>query len=79
MKKKWKEKLASRKFWVAVTGFVTPLLLTFGVSQAVVSEIAGIIMAGATFIAYIIAEGFVDSATKNTKGATINEDIFNEL
>ena len=57
----WKQKLTSRKFWVAVVGFVTPLVLVFGYSEEVASEIAGIIMSGAVLISYIIGEGLVDS------------------
>ena len=29
----WKQKLTSRKFWAAVVGFVTPLLIAFGVTE----------------------------------------------
>ncbi|MDD2979131.1 MAG: hypothetical protein PHN80_04090 [Hespellia sp.] len=58
----WKEKLTSRKFWVAVCGFVTPLLLAFQVSESTVTQVISIIMAGATLIAYIIGEGMVDAA-----------------
>ena len=42
----WRIKLTSRKFWMAVVAFITPLLLTFGVSENVVSQIVAIIMAG---------------------------------
>ena len=59
--KNWKQKLTSRKFWAAIVGFVTPLLLAFGVSEDVVVQVSGIIMSGATAIAYIIGEGLVDS------------------
>lgn len=55
-------KLTSRKFWAAVVGFITPLLLAFGVAETEVSQIVAIIMAGADVVAYIIAEGMVDSA-----------------
>ena len=61
----WRRKLTSRKFWVAVIGFVTPLLLAFGKSQDDVTQISSIIMAGGTLIAYIIGEGLVDSANTN--------------
>jgi hypothetical protein len=57
----WKAKLTSRKFWAAVTGFISPLLLAFGVSESEVTQIVGIIMAGASLIAYIIGEGIADS------------------
>ena len=65
----WKQKLTSRKFWVAVVGFVTPLMLAFGCSEQVVKQAVAIIMAGATMVAYIIGEGLVDSnrATSDDK------------
>lgn len=55
-------KLTSRKFWVAVVGFITPLLLAFGVAETDVSQVTAIIMAGADVVAYIVAEGMADSA-----------------
>lgn len=61
MKIDWKSKLTSRKFWLAIAGFVTPLLTAFGVSESVVTQVAGLIMAGASVVAYIIAEGLVDA------------------
>lgn len=64
----WKRKLTSRKFWSAVVGFVTPLLLAFGVAETDSAQIAAIIMAGGTLIAYIIGEGMVDAS--NEGGAT---------
>lgn len=64
----WKQKLTSRKFWVAVITFVTSLILAFGVSESVATEVASVIMAGATMIAYILGEGLVDAnRTDNTK------------
>lgn len=62
MKIDWKRKLTSRKFWTAIVGFVTPLLLAFGVADAAVTQVTGIIMAGGTLVAYIIAEGLTDAA-----------------
>jgi hypothetical protein len=61
----WKRKLTSRKFWVAVVAFITPLMLAFGVSENSVTQIVAIIMAGADVVAYIIAEGMID-ASNNT-------------
>ena len=60
----WKNKLTSRKFWMAIVAFVTPLLLAFGVSENEVAQIVAIIMAGADVVAYIIAEGLVDASQK---------------
>lgn len=58
----WKRKLTSRKFWAAVVGFVTPTLLAFGVTDAVATQVAGIIMAGGVLIAYILGESKADAA-----------------
>lgn len=57
----WKQKLTSRKFWAAIVGFVTPMLLAFGMAEDNVTQIVAIIMAGADVVAYIIAEGMVDA------------------
>ena len=62
MKIDWKKKLTSRKFWTAVVGFVTPTMLAFGASDNEATQVAAIIMAGATLIAYIVGEGLVDAA-----------------
>lgn len=58
----WKRKLTSRKFWAAVVGFVTQLMMAAGASEGTVTQTVAVIMAGATLIAYMIAEGFADSA-----------------
>ena len=55
-------KLTSRKFWMALIGFITPLLLAFGVAETTTTQIAAIIMAGADVLAYILAEGMTDAA-----------------
>lgn len=64
-KEKIVAKLTSRKFWAAVVGFVTPLLLAFGAGEETTTQVSGIIMSGATLIAYIVAEGLVDSTHKD--------------
>lgn len=66
MKIDWKRKLTSRKFWVAVVGFIVPLVIAFGVSEEVATQIASIIMAGASCVAYIIGEGMTDAANTNS-------------
>ena len=58
----WARKLTSRKFWLALANFVTMLVVAFGGSDNQATQIAGIIMAGATVIAYIIGEGLTDAA-----------------
>lgn len=62
----WKKKLTSRKFWMAIVAFITPLLLAFGVTEDTVTQVVAIVMAGADVVAYIVAEGLVDA--QNTAG-----------
>jgi uncharacterized membrane protein len=62
----WKQKLTSRKFWMAVVAFITPLLLAFGMAEDSVTQVTAIIIAGADVLAYIIAEGMVDANRSNT-------------
>lgn len=61
MKINWERKLTSRKFWAAVAGFVSMLLIYFGKDAGTAEQIAAIIMAGASLVAYIIGEGLADS------------------
>ena len=67
MKINWMQKLTSRKFWMALVAFITPLLLAFGMAEDSVTQVVAIIMAGADVVAYIIAEGLVD-ANNTAKG-----------
>lgn len=60
-------KLTSRKFWLAVVALVTGLLAAFNVDAGTVEKVSGIIMSGASVVAYIIAEGLVDAENKNTR------------
>lgn len=57
----WKRKLTSRKLWVAVSEFVTMMVVALGGAQETASQIAALIMAGAGMIAYIIGEGLADA------------------
>lgn len=72
----WVAKLTSRKFWMAVVGFVAPLLIIFNVPDLTVEQVTGIIMSGGSLIAYILGEGFVDAARiKRTEDKTDDEYI----
>ena len=62
MKINWKQKLTSRKFWAAVIGFVTTILVAFNVDTMTTEQIIAVITAASTLIAYIIGEGMVDAA-----------------
>ena len=65
MKINWKQKLTSRKFWAAIIGFTTAVLMAFNVDNLTIEQVVAIITACSTLIAYIIGEGLVDSARIN--------------
>lgn len=57
----WKRKLTSRKFWAAVAGFVSMLIVALGRDAETAQTVTGLIMAGASLAAYMIGEGLADS------------------
>lgn len=63
----WKQKLTSRKLWMAIAAFVTLIMTAVGVSNNVVAQVSAIITAGATVIAYIVGEGLVDVSLASAK------------
>ena len=67
MKINWQQKLTSRKFWLAIVGFVTPLLVIFNVPNITIEQITAIIMSGGALIAYIFSEGMIDAKREEVK------------
>lgn len=61
----WVRKLTSRKFWAAIIGFVTGLLIYLGKSEAETAQIGALIMSAASVVAYILGEGLIDAAREN--------------
>ena len=71
----WKTKLTSRKFWAAVTGFVSAILVAFNVNDLTIEQVISIISACSVLIAYIIGEGLVDSARVSSGNETNNSEV----
>ena len=70
MKIDWVKKLTSRKFWFALAGFVSGCILAFGGNAETVEMVGGLIMQGASVVAYIIGEGLADSANGGDKSGS---------
>ena len=68
MKINWKQKLTSRKFWAAIIGFITAILVAFGVNDLTIEQVVAMITAASTLIAFIIGEGMVDAARLKSSG-----------
>lgn len=82
MEKAMKNKLTSRKFWVAVATIVSGVLMMFNFSDSSIETISGAIVALGGAIGYMIVEGMVDanrvkSAIDNTE--KIVETVEDEL
>jgi len=58
----WKTKLSSRKFWTAVIGYITGILVAFNVSDLTVEQVVAVLSAVSALIAFIVGEGLVDAA-----------------
>lgn len=71
----WVRKLTSRKFWVAVASFVSMMIVAFGGTENSASQVAALIMAGASVIAYIIGEGLTDAANVANTGIGLDNTI----
>ena len=64
----WKRKLSSRKFWVAVVGFVSALLFALNYSEMTVEQVSAVITAGGVLVAYILGESYIDGKAEEIKG-----------
>jgi len=54
-------KLTSRKLWLAVSEFVSMLIIALGYAENAATQVAALIMGGAGVIAYIVGEGLADA------------------
>lgn len=61
----WKRKLTSRKFWLSIAAFVTMLIVYFTGDAEKAERVSALIMAGATVIGYVVAEGLTDATNKD--------------
>lgn len=73
-KNDWIRKLTSRKFWLAVAGFVSMLIIYCTGDNGKAESIASIIMAGASVVGYLVGEGLADS-----KPVTVDPEGKNEV
>ena len=57
----WKQKLTSRKFWTALIGFVTAVLVAVNVDEMAREQVVSVLGGLSVLVAYILAEGFTDA------------------
>lgn len=62
----WKQKLTSRKFWAALTGFITAIMIVLKVDSITQEQVIGLVSAVSVLIAYIVGEGLVDASRSDS-------------
>lgn len=75
----WKQKLTSRKFWMAIIGFITAIMTAFNVSNITIEQVVAMISATSVLIAYIIGEGLVDASRMKYESNVIELDLSDDL
>lgn len=74
-KTNWKQKLTSRKLWIAVAGLIVGILLLFGVNQNMAQQVSGVIMSLGSVVGYIVGEGLVDAASAGTQVTALASSV----
>lgn len=54
-------KLTSRKFWVAIAGFVSGAIVAFDSDASIAEIVSGLILEAASVVGYLFAEGLSDA------------------
>lgn len=57
----WKRKLTSRKFWMALAGFITSILVVFAADEGTITKVVGVITSASVVCAYLFAEAKTDA------------------
>ena len=60
-KESWIRKLTSRKFWLALAGFITGAIKMIQNPSTDAQSITALILSLGSIVAYCVAEGFVDA------------------
>lgn len=72
----WKKKLTSRKLWLAVAGLAVSLVTLLSGSPELAEKISALILAAASVVGYLIAEGLVDAASADKQPEKHIETVY---
>lgn len=67
-------KITSRKLWLSIASFTSMVLVYNGAAQSEAERVAAIIMAGASVLGYVLAEGLADANGAAGAGADEEEE-----
>lgn len=70
----WKSKLSSRKFWMAVAGFIAGVVGFIKSPTGTPDAIASLVMSFGSVVAYIVGEGMADAAGAKSMEVYVPDD-----
>ena len=73
-----RRKLTSRKFWLAIAGLVTSVMMFRGSTQNETAQVAAIIMGAGSIVTYVFGESLIDSARAGKESEDALDPITNE-
>ena len=73
-----KDKLTSRKFWLAVAGVIGGILIALNVEESTATQVTAIITSAGSIIAYIFGESIVDANYAQAENVFTNEELSDE-
>lgn len=74
-----KQKLTSRKLWMAIVGVAVGLAAAFGIEENDYAQIAGVVTSVVSVVSYIFGESAIDAAAaKVPEGLPLIEDYRKE-
>ena len=59
----WLKKLTSRKFWIAVCGLVSGIIIACNGGEATAQTVTGLLMSAASIVSYILGEAWADACS----------------
>lgn len=74
-----KDKLLSRKLWLAIIGAGAGIAIALGAQESIVSEVAGALTTLISVVIYIVTEGKVDVAAVNVAQPLLPETTAEQL
>ena len=73
-----RRKLTSRKYWHAVAGLVTSVMMFRGSTQNEMTQVAAIIMGTGSIVTFVFGESLIDSARAGKENEDALEPVTNE-
>jgi spore maturation protein SpmB len=72
---KLKQKLSSRKLWVAIVGVVIGLAAAFGIEENDYAQVAGMVTSAVSVLGYIFGEAKVDAARQEYDASIVSDIV----